>query len=90
MNSHVTDEATTGVVAVVRPRSSSRVTSNEAASMRPTRTQVPVFAALNDGSGLSFTAGSLTAQATFDRKAVITQDPYHPVSGKQFWSHPPV
>ena len=37
-----------------------------------------------------------TFEPTFDRKrtfdldAVITQDPYDPASGEQFWSQPPV
>ncbi|MFI5100624.1 MAG: hypothetical protein ACHQE5_08940 [Actinomycetes bacterium] len=102
--SHVTEMATTGVVAVVRPEHS----RNEAAFLRPTHTQTPVLAALNEGSGLSFDAQAANSpfgasfEATFDRKptfdsertfdldAVITQDPYQPVSGKQLWSHPPV
>ncbi len=94
MMSHVTEMATTGVVAVARPESS----RNEAAFMRPTRTQTPVLVALNEGSGLTFDAQATNSPfgASFDRKrtfgldAVITQDPYQPVSGKQLWSHPPV
>ncbi len=82
MNCHVIDEATTGVVAVVRPE----LTWTETAGMRPTRTQTPVFADLNEGRGLSFAPQAATSP--LDRKAVITQDPYR--SDQQFWSHPPV
>ena len=57
-----------------------------AAGLRPMRTQAPVFAPFED-SGLPFAASALTS--TYDRKAVITQDP-NPVSGEQLWSHPPV
>ena len=98
MMSHETEMATTGVVAVVRPEHS----RDEAAFMRPARTQTPVLAALNEANGLSFDAQAVNSpfgasfEPTFDRKrtfdldAVITQDPYQPVSGKQLWSHPPV
>jgi hypothetical protein len=77
--SRMNEKATTGVVAVVRPEH----TRNEAARLRPTRTQTPDFAALNESRGLAFST-------RLAGKAVITQDPYRPVSGKQFWSHPPV
>ena len=67
--SRLTDLATTGVVAVVRPEH-----GNEGAFGPLGATFEPTF----------------DRKRTFDLDAVITQDPYDPASGEQFWSHPPV
>jgi hypothetical protein len=69
------------VVASVRP--ATLATSPRPRTMAAT---APV-----QGSGLPFfgAVNRPTAHLTYDRKAVITQDP-HPVSGKQLRSHPPV
>jgi len=81
--SHMIGQATTGVVAIVRPR----IASFEAAPAAFPRTQAPVVLA-TDGTRMSF--GTPAATVSLDRTAVITQDPYNPVSGKQLWNHPPV
>ena len=94
MNSHMIDEATTGVVAVVRPKAACSAATRRFVGARAGvsvafhRTQTPVFAALNEGS--SAPIGALAVTRSIDKNVVITQDPYHRVSGKQLWSHPPV
>jgi hypothetical protein len=91
----MTDVATTGVVASVRPGSSHDGSIPTAGPTYRPRTAPVSF--LVKGSGLPVftdTPTSALVNSTFDRtartsKAVTTQDP-QPVSGEQLWSHPPV
>ena len=88
MTKTMCNEATTGVVAAVRPAHLMSLpfggASAGASITAIPRTQVPVFAALYEGSGLTFDRKNGTDLSTQD-----TQDPSH-FSGKQLWTHPPV
>ena len=99
MLTNVIDVATTGVVVSVRPASPQghgiAVLMTGAVSRPRTATTV----APQQGSGLPvFTgfAGDVSAleartyRTQTSTKAVLTQDPQHPVSGKQLRGHPPV
>ena len=99
MLTNVMDVATTGVVASARPASPNGHRTAVCMTGAVSRPRTAPFFAANQGSGLPvFTgfAGDVSAleartyRTQTSTKAVITQDPQHPVSGQQLREHPPV
>ena len=99
MMTNVQDVATTGLVASARPaqlassNGHGTVMCLAGATFRP---RTATAAAPVKGSGLPVFTGvvafglEVRTYRTQTSKAVITQDPQHPVSGQQLKGHPPV